>query len=219
MRNVILILVLLNSSYTISQSSKYSELIRKAKESEIEGNYKESIKVYTKVIMFYPKAPYPYFSRAKSKIELKDYRGAILDLSKTIENINRYPESYNRMLTISEFKGYAYHNRGISKIKLKNYREAILDFEKSINLLRSYVVNYFELADAKEELEDYKGALKVYDSIVSKFRKASIRAIVYYKRAFLKYKMMDINSACLDWSRAGELGIDDAYEQIQRNCQ
>jgi hypothetical protein len=40
----------------------------------------------------------------------------------------------------------------------------------------------------------------------------------YYNRGSAKYNLNQKNSACLDWSKAGELGFSEAYDAIQRSC-
>ena len=40
----------------------------------------------------------------------------------------------------------------------------------------------------------------------------------YNNRAFSKLRLGDKNGACLDWSKAGELGYYDAYELINEYC-
>ena len=42
-------------------------------------------------------------------------------------------------------------------------------------------------------------------------------AVAYNNRGIAKYSLKDINGACLDWSKAGELGYD-AYDVIKKYC-
>jgi tetratricopeptide (TPR) repeat protein len=43
-------------------------------------------------------------------------------------------------------------------------------------------------------------------------------ADVYYIRGNAKAQMGNMDNACLDWSKAGELGYSKAYERIKENC-
>ncbi len=43
-------------------------------------------------------------------------------------------------------------------------------------------------------------------------------ADAYYNKGIAKYKLGDKYSACLDWSKAGELGNYNAYDLIKKNC-
>jgi hypothetical protein len=40
----------------------------------------------------------------------------------------------------------------------------------------------------------------------------------YAMRALIKYSLNDKNGACLDWSKAGELGYEKAYDEIKEKC-
>ena len=40
----------------------------------------------------------------------------------------------------------------------------------------------------------------------------------YYIRGFIKLELNNLNGACTDFSKAGELGIMDAYDAIKENC-
>ena len=44
-------------------------------------------------------------------------------------------------------------------------------------------------------------------------------ATAYYIRGSAKYILEDMIGACLDWSKAGELGYSDAYTSIKDYCQ
>lgn len=87
------------------------------------------------------------------------------------------------------FDKHLYLLRGISKYALADYGGAISDLTASIT--------------------PYHGVLLLPDDL--KARSYNYRANCYYK---LKYA----NLACTDWSAAGELGSEDAYENIRRCC-
>ena len=40
----------------------------------------------------------------------------------------------------------------------------------------------------------------------------------YSNRGIAKLNLKDKNGACLDWSKAGELGYEEAYDMIKKNC-
>ena len=43
-------------------------------------------------------------------------------------------------------------------------------------------------------------------------------AIAYYNRGIAKAELKDLDGACLDWSKAGELGLSGAYDLIKQIC-
>ena len=44
-------------------------------------------------------------------------------------------------------------------------------------------------------------------------------ALAYLNRGAAKYNLGDKNGGCLDFSKAGELGYEDAYDLIKKYCQ
>ena len=43
--------------------------------------------------------------------------------------------------------------------------------------------------------------------------------MAYNNRGIAKYILGDKDGGCLDWSKAGELGYEDAYDTIKEYCQ
>ena len=74
---------------------------------------------------------------------------------------------------------------------------------------------YFCRAISKEKLEDFRGALSDYTNEIEIDPKASAP---YFNRGIVKLTLKDKDGACLDWSKAGELGQENAYETIKIYC-
>ena len=74
---------------------------------------------------------------------------------------------------------------------------------------------YFNRANDKAKLQDYRGAIADYSKAIElnpDFSEA------YYNRGTCKIILKDKEGACLDWSKAGELGEGDAYDLIKEHC-
>ena len=87
-----------------------------------------------------------YYNKGISKFNLKDYKGAISEFSKTIILNPNYAD--------------AYINRGISKKKTLDYTGAIADYNKAIQLEPYDTIAYFNRGNAKYYLKDLIGACK-----------------------------------------------------------
>lgn len=149
-----------------------------------------------------------YILRALCRFKYEgDYLGAIQDWNRVIE------------LSKGEKLVDAYYGRGRCKLALEDYRSAILDFNKCISL--DSKINYIPSAyllrgNAKQSLKDYKSAFDDYNKAIKLDPKDSD---AYYGRGFVKYYYLKNKvAACADWSKAGELGIEEAYELIKENC-
>ena len=135
-----------------------------------------------------------------------DYIGAIQDWNKVIE------------LSSGKQLVGAYYSRGRCKLALEDFRGAILDFDKYIlfDSKVSYKSVYSLRADSKYSLKNYKGALDDYNKAITVDPKDYN---AYYNRGLIKYFYLKNKIAgCADWSKAGELGFEKAYQLINENC-
>jgi tetratricopeptide (TPR) repeat protein len=153
-----------------------------------------------------------------------DYFNAMLDFNKVIEieNILQLSKAY-----IKENKGFAYWNhdlanaylnRGICKTYLEDFQSAIKDFDKYISLNPYFFKDevYYERGCTKLFGKNYFQALEDFNKYLSNNPN---EGKAYYFRGSTKYELKNRKGACLDWSKAGELGIKDAYEKIKKHCQ
>ena len=85
----------------------------------------------------------------------------------------------------------------------------------AIDLFWRNLAYYGLRAEAKEALQDYTGAKADYTKIIELDPKSGL---AYKSRGLVKLKLKDKNGACLDFSKAGELGLDDAYDAIREYC-
>ena len=91
-----------------------------------------------------------------------------------------------------------------------------MTYNKVIKIDPNNLDAYFNRGDTKYYLKkDYDGALADYNKIIEIDPNNSD---AYIKRGYIKYDLNDINGACLDWSKAGELGYGYAYELIKEFC-
>lgn len=144
-------------------------------------------------------------NRGNKKAELKNYRGAILEYTKSIALDPQYAE--------------AYYNRGYAKSQLKDYQWAIADFNQAIKFgskLGSYIDwAFYERGNCKAQLKDFRGAKLDFSKAIElepDFSEA------YNYRGVVKIFLGEKNSGCLDLSKAGESGDLDAYKTIDRLC-
>lgn len=167
-------------------------------------DYKGAIVEFSKAIEINPSYKMAYADRAFSKARILDYRGAISDFTKLIELA---PEA-----------GRPYIERGIVKDRLYDYRGAIADFNKALELNLSsedLPKVYAARGGSKFELLDYQGAIADFSKTIE-LRPSD--ADGYYNRGIAKLRLKSKDSGCLDLSKAGELGHDEAYDAIRDLC-
>jgi len=162
----------------------------------------------TQAIELNPKNEEVYFFRGNRKAEIRDNSGAIIDFNKAIELKPNYEEAYN--------------SRGTAKKELQDYKGAIVDLTQAIELNPQDWQAYCIRGSAKEELQDYRGAIADYTKVLESNPKSESdpkNAILYLIRGQAEIKIGQKENACLDFSKAGELGNEQAYEAIKKYCQ
>jgi len=140
--------------------------------------------------------------------------------------------TYNNEILNGSINPDIFSKRGMLRIKQKNYPGAIVDFTHVITSLdkRNESADttgsdgeYQLLAESfhyrgysKFQLQDFMGAQSDFtDAIYYN----SNNSESYSYRANAELKLGNRNNACLDWSKAGELGESEAYELIKKYCQ
>jgi tetratricopeptide (TPR) repeat protein len=157
--------------------------------------------------------------------QLRDYSGAISDLSKAIEiapersmflargrakaHLKDYYGAIADFTLAIEFnqnpdyKGlmicHAYIERGKSKSKLNDHIGAIKDFNKAIEIHPKNSDAYFRRANSKADLENYHGAIEDYSKAIEI---DSSDYYFYYNRGYSKAMVKDFYGAIADFTSA-----------------
>lgn len=143
-----------------------------------------------------------FFNRGVAKNDLQDYIGAIADFTKAIE--------------LDPTDAETYYARGYAKLYQQDYIGSIADLTNAIEINPNYGQAYISRGYTKSYLQDYRGAIADYTKAI-KIDPTDARA--YYGRGLAKIALGQKESGCLDLSKAGELGLVEAYEAIKKFCQ
>ena len=79
----------------------------------------------------------------------------------------------------------------------------------------NFIFAWFNMANTKVKKRDYLGAISDYSKAITlepDFSEA------YFNRGLTRIYMNDLEGGALDLSRAGELGLTEAYNVIKRYC-
>ncbi len=136
------------------------------------------------------------------KVKEGDFQGAIIAYSNAIKK---------PCVNVHEL----YFKRGLTKTKLTDYRGGILDYNKAIELKPKYAEAYNNRAAAKLNLKDNAGAKADANKAITLNPQI---AEAYYNRGAAKINLGEINSGCLDLSKAGEMGNTMVYDIIKQYC-
>ncbi len=178
------------------EDSEWINLFELAITQNLIKQYTSSIESVSYAIEREPDNPFLYINRATVRAEM-------------IEFISSIESSFQRFSIDSDPA-----NRLNNTMKQNyDYEEAIADIESAIKLHPNLAYNHYNLAGLlvnsgrlPEAYEAYNQAIELYPGF----------AEAYYNRGVVQIMMKDTRKGCIDLSKAGELGIDNAYELLQR---
>lgn len=157
--------------------------------------YTNSVNTYSAAIEFNPTNPFLYLNRSTTRAEMIDF-------------ISSIDNSYHR-ITIDSDPANRLNN---THKRTYNYDEAIADLNKVIKLFPDFAYSYYNRANLMalsgslpEAYEDYTKAIALNPNFAEAF----------YNRGIIQIFMKDTRKGCLDLSKAGELGITEAYEILK----
>lgn len=178
----------------------------------------EALNNFTKVIELRPDFILAYFNRAivRSKliqIETIDSSGDN-DLNNLTINLqtltNKYIQPSN---TLSQQKIDSNVRFEESTRRTFEYEQIIRDYDKIIQLNPDFVYAYFNRANMRCSLRDFRQALVDYNEAI--VRNPGF-AEAYYNRGIARLYLGDTSRGIADLSKAGELGIVGAYNLIKK---
>jgi tetratricopeptide (TPR) repeat protein len=158
--------------------------------------FTNSVNTLSHAIEKMPTNPFLYINRSTTQAEMIDF-------------ISSIDGGYQRMTIESD---PAYRMRSSSR-RIYNYDEAIADLNKAAKLMPELAYIYYNRANLlvmsdrlPEAFDDYSHAIALNPYF----------AEAYYNRGLVQIYMKDTRKGYLDISKAGELGIAQAYDLIDR---
>lgn len=157
--------------------------------------YTNAVNTYTVAIERNPANPFLYLNRAATRAEMIDF-------------ISSIDNAYQR-ISIENDPASRLHN---SHTRNYDYDEAISDLNKAIKLHSGFAYAYYNRAN----LLALSGKLpEAFDDYTKAIEQNPHFAEAYYNRGLIQIFMKDTRKGCLDISKAGELGIEEAYDVLR----
>lgn len=104
----------------------------------------------------------------------------------------------------------------MAKFYLKDYKGAIQDCDKAIKLDSTEADFYYSKGKIYQELEKNKQAIENYSKAIQLDQRH--KKALFYRGNLQKKLGKNKDDYCLDWSKAEELGYEQAYNQIKKYC-
>ena len=96
-----------------------------------------------------------------------------------------------------------------------DYSEAIADLEKAASIIGDSPYILFDLGNLRCLSSELPEAISCYDKAVAAY---PYFGDAYFNRGLVQIYLKDKDKGCIDLSRAGELGVEDAYGVISKYC-
>ena len=97
-----------------------------------------------------------------------------------------------------------------------DYTDALNDMQRAAQIVQDVPYIYFNMGNLHtlssqmvEAIEDYNKAIQLYPYMSD----------AYFNRGLVLIYLKDLEKGCIDLSRAGELGVADAYSVIGKYCE
>ncbi len=163
-------------------------------------NYNQAIKAYTMSIDIDPKSELAYFNRANTRYMMIDYLNSMNDFSQVVTIEGKATSQTKPKQQVS-------HNDA--------YNDVIKDLDKAIKLNPTFSFAYYNRGNVKCMQKNFTEAISDYTQAV-KFLPDMAQA--YFNRGLTLIYLQDKEKGCMDISKAGELGIKDAYPILKKYC-
>ena len=158
--------------------------------------YTNAVNTFTEAIQLNPTNPFLYLNRATTRAEMIDF-------------ISSIDNSY-QSITLDSDPAKRLHGGGQRSY---SYDDAIEDINKAIKLYPEFAEAYYNRAN----LMAISGKLpEAYDDYTRAIELDPALGEAYYNRGLVQIFMKDTRKGCLDLSKAGELGIESAYDILRQ---
>jgi tetratricopeptide (TPR) repeat protein len=140
-----------------------------------------------------------YFNRANINFELIEHQFSI--------------EESSPQITITQ--GDSPDSKKPKQPGIPDFSSVLADYDQVITIDPKMSFAYYNRGNIKNRMRDFEGAIQDYTTAMTlqpNFAEA------FYNRALTLIYLKNTKDACLDLSKAGELGVQDAYNVIKRYC-
>lgn len=205
---------------------------------EKNGEWLKALESYTESISFDEGYAPAFQKRALLRLHmLGDNRGAVLDLTKAIENTENPSwylfyergkanvkirknsaalEDFNESIKRNPSKDSSYLYRGeLLQYAKGNCKSAHLDYLKFLKYQPESEMALLNLANCYQELDQHQKSISIYSGMI---KKQQDPGIAHYYRGLAYSRIVDSANACSDFTKALEYDVRQAKKLHRRYC-
>lgn len=235
MKNKFLYVIFL-MTVVVSCGPSNEELMLQSRSLMNRGDYKAALELLNKIIEHDKKNQPALNMRGIAKLELGKAENAINDFDASIAldtndyrayynranafyRIERYPqalEDYDAALRFQPKEVDIYINRGNVLVQLEKYEEAIYDYDFALQLDNQNYLTHFNLARAYYLMDSLHLAKKSFENSLNLY---GTFAPSYYFLGMIALENDEVDSSCLLFQKATDLGYEQAREIRKIYCE
>lgn len=182
----------------LNNARSWNELFEKAVLQSVMSQYSAAITLYNFLVAERPTDPFSLLNRAITRALMIEFMASLQGDYQSI-NINSDPAA---RLKSTEKVTY-------------DYSEVVSDLRSVIRLMPELPHAHFNLGNILAKQNEMTQALECYTKAIELF---PYFADAYFNRAVVQILLGETQKGCLDLSKAGELGIDEAYDVMKKYC-
>lgn len=176
--------------------NSWKTLMFKATVQSLMRRYTTAIQTFTKAIEVDSKNPFIYMNRSTTQSEMIDF-------------ISSIDNNYQKVIIDSD----PVNKLRNSSTRVYNYDDAIKDLDLATIYFPDFAHLYYNRGNLKTLSGDLPAAIDDYNKAIELY---PYFAEAYYNRGLVQIYLKDTKKGCLDISKAGELGIPQAYSVLKK---
>lgn len=182
------------------EPSTSADLLKKSITQSLQSQFSSALSYLNYIISQGTTEPYAYMNRATVQAEMIDFIASLEGNYQSMKNMDPDPAARLRQST---------------RKTTYDYSGVIADLKKAIELMPELPHLYYNMAGILMKQGDIPGAIQQYNKAIELF---PYFAEAYYNRGVAQIIVGETTTGCMDISRAGEFGIEEAYTIIKKYC-
>ena len=177
---------------------RWSDILAKGISQGLLRQYSSAMNFYSFMISDRPNDPFAHINRSTTQAEMIEF---IISVEGDYQNITVDSDPAARLQT--------------TRTANFDYSAAIADLRRASELMPELPHIYYNLGNLLFLSDDIPGAIQQYDKAIELY---PLFAEAYFNRGLVQIYLNEMQTGCMDISKAGELGIGQAYDVVRKYC-
>lgn len=182
----------------LARGELWSEIFERAIVQSIVSQYSSAINTYNFLVSEKPNDPFALLNRAVTRCEMIEFSSS---LQGDYQNATTNTDPAARLKATAK--------------RADDFSEVVSDLKRSLALMPELPHTHFNLGNVYAKQGEWTLALDAYTKAIELF---PYFADAYFNRGVVQIMVGETQKGCLDFSKAGELGIEESYTVMKKFC-